>query len=483
MNASKSPASARSERIAVLLEGGPGPLFAEIAKLVDPATGVYSFPAHKAFDDYKKIHADGFRGDGQVVAIVDTGIDETHPLLRDSIIEAADFTDEGTTNDLHGHGTLVALIIRYCAPGAKLINAKAFGKSGSTRESVLAAALKWLHAKKPDVVNLSAGIPSKDPAAPFAKAFPDYFSAKKRDHWLVSSLRRHWPAPCPVCAAADKLVSARANVCTAVGNSKDEIMCPGRSGGRGLIVVGAATVGEAAAVPEYSALWPTLVAPELPIAEGTSFSAPFVSGTCALLRSVLVARAEGEARSEQNLKQGSVLFQRGDFAGAIAHLEEGLAYDRHLSQHASQGGATKSCLICQSIIYAPRVQLGMSYLQLGDPRAAAAVFEQNVVIAPRFPDVYMNYGAALREAGDLDGAIAAFKQALSLNPRKAAAYEGLGDAYVLAGALSEAAQAFERAIALDASLPYPLQRLAHISDLVGDAAAARALRERARQLT
>jgi len=57
----------------------------------------------------------GYNGSGLEIAILDTGIDDTHPDLDDlddnpatydpKVIRKADFTDDGTTEDLYGHGT------------------------------------------------------------------------------------------------------------------------------------------------------------------------------------------------------------------------------------------------------------------------------------------------------------------------------------------------------------------------------------------
>lgn len=96
----------------------------------------------------------GVDGSGQKVAVVDTGIDGTHPALEDAdgdsvvvgaavyLEEAAaesDFDDDDTdTDDLHGHGTHIAGTIASqdgtyggVAPGARLLNAKCFYRTSS----------------------------------------------------------------------------------------------------------------------------------------------------------------------------------------------------------------------------------------------------------------------------------------------------------------------------------------------------------------
>jgi hypothetical protein len=57
-------------------------------------------------------HARGFTGAGVTVAVLDTGIDDTHPDLAGKVIAAEDFTGDGQgVGDVLGHGTHVASII------------------------------------------------------------------------------------------------------------------------------------------------------------------------------------------------------------------------------------------------------------------------------------------------------------------------------------------------------------------------------------
>ncbi len=51
------------------------------------------------------------RGSGVVVAVVDTGVDSTHPDLSGQLLPQADFVPDGLTGDPQGHGTHVAGII------------------------------------------------------------------------------------------------------------------------------------------------------------------------------------------------------------------------------------------------------------------------------------------------------------------------------------------------------------------------------------
>ncbi|CAL9391521.1 hypothetical protein SUDANB95_01261 [Actinosynnema sp. ALI-1.44] len=105
----------------------------------------------------------GHTGAGATVAVLDSGIDVTHPDLADAVVDSALFADSDSTDDRAGHGTHVAATItgsgRYqgVAPDAKLLNVKVLGDSGRGRTSDAIAGMEWAVAAGADVVNMSFG--------------------------------------------------------------------------------------------------------------------------------------------------------------------------------------------------------------------------------------------------------------------------------------------------------------------------------------
>ncbi len=110
-----------------------------------------------------QVWAAGYTGRNVPVAIVDTGIDPTHPDFAGRIIAMADFTGEGTS-DNHGHGTHVAGITagagstyKGIAPEAQIYAAKVLHGDGSGYMSEVMAGLEWAVQQNVKVINLSLG--------------------------------------------------------------------------------------------------------------------------------------------------------------------------------------------------------------------------------------------------------------------------------------------------------------------------------------
>ncbi|WP_328905568.1 S8 family serine peptidase [Streptomyces sp. NBC_00234] len=111
---------------------------------------------------------DGFDGSGVKVAVLDTGVDDTHPDLADRIVESRSFVPGETARDGHGHGTHVASTIlgsgaasggkyRGVAPGAHLVVGKVLSDAGSGSESSIIEGMDWAAHSGAKVVSMSLG--------------------------------------------------------------------------------------------------------------------------------------------------------------------------------------------------------------------------------------------------------------------------------------------------------------------------------------
>ncbi|MFH8616896.1 S8 family serine peptidase [Streptomyces sp. NPDC017979] len=115
-----------------------------------------------------KAWAGGYDGKGVKIAVLDTGIDTTHPDLAGKVVAEQNFTTTADAKDRNGHGTHVASTAagsgaksggahKGVAPGAQLLNGKVLDDFGWGSDSEVLAGMEWAVAQGADVVNLSLG--------------------------------------------------------------------------------------------------------------------------------------------------------------------------------------------------------------------------------------------------------------------------------------------------------------------------------------
>ena len=114
----------------------------------------------------------GATGAGVDVAVVDSGIEAGHPLVGevtsavalsyDRDAEDQVRIDEGPHDDLFGHGTACAGIIRRVAPECRLHSVRVLGERLTGKGLVFAAGLDWAIEHRMRVVNLSLSTGRED---------------------------------------------------------------------------------------------------------------------------------------------------------------------------------------------------------------------------------------------------------------------------------------------------------------------------------
>jgi subtilisin len=114
----------------------------------------------------------GSTGSGVKVAVLDSGVDAEHPWVRS--VEGAVAVDfdseapgnvrftEGPHEDVFGHGTACAGIIRRMAPDCEIYSVRVLGPKLTGKGFVFAAGLRWALRNGMRVVNLSLSTGKRD---------------------------------------------------------------------------------------------------------------------------------------------------------------------------------------------------------------------------------------------------------------------------------------------------------------------------------
>lgn len=251
-------------------------------------------------------------GAGAVVAILDTGVDPNHPVLKNSLLTGYDFTrntsggseladlaqsttailDQSTTAILDhaklpaafGHGTMVAGLVHLVAPAAKILPVKVFTSDGSTTVDQIAAGIDWAVAHGADVISMS-------------------FSSSQGSPLLQTAITNATNAGVICVASAGNdgqpvVVYPAAYNVIGVGSTNDSMVRSSFSNYGPNVDLAAPGEGDITLYPynNYAAGW------------GTSFSAPLVSGSAALL--VQIASSTNESQATQALSKAIPIGQQ-----------------------------------------------------------------------------------------------------------------------------------------------------------------------------
>ena len=207
------------------------------------------------------------KGDNVLVAIIDSGVDVSHPELDGAI--AATFDAIDGSGRPHSHGTAIAgLIVAHAklmgsAPAARILAVRAFASANANGEGSTFSILKgldWAAVNGARVINMSFAGPS-DPAIRRSLE-----AAYKNAIVLVAAAGNAGPKSPPLYPAADPYVIA-----VTATDAEDKFFAASNRGPH--IAVAAPGVDILVAVPDGG----------YQILSGTSFSAAEVSGIAALM--------------------------------------------------------------------------------------------------------------------------------------------------------------------------------------------------------
>ena len=260
-------------------------------------------PANQIIRDDQTHSTFGATGTGVIVAVIDTGIDPTHPAFKGVLVSGYDFTrnangaseksdvtaspnmsnarpgqvsqstvallDQSTVAlldgnggyDSFGHGTMTAGLVHLVAPTAQIMPLKAFGSDGTGYASDVLRAIYYAAKNGADVLNMSFDFSTSSPELANAISY-----AQKKGVICVAAAGNDGKNTQVYPAALPGVIDVASTNNYDVQSSFTNYGAP---------PVKLAAPGEAIMAPypwgTYAAAW------------GTSFSTPLVAGTAALM--------------------------------------------------------------------------------------------------------------------------------------------------------------------------------------------------------
>lgn len=414
----------------------------------------------------KTKNAFSINGTGQIIAIIDSGIRTSNTVLTKLVLASKNFSTEDTIEDNYGHGTLVASIINFIAPGAKIVIAKVADKNGRFSEDQLISAMYWCNTYFPSAINLSLGFKEKD-SRPAGIVNIAKSSLSKRNSVSVvrglGSLTHH----CKVCDATKDIAGDLTTVICAVGNERGYIYCPSRIAKKNVLAIGSSKMEEGKySIADYSSLWPDGVAPEISRLKGTSFSAPLATGCVALL-SELLDRIQTTYSFEYRrhvLGRAELFLENGLFEESALLYQRSLLKDSHLKYHLDTGKDKNNCLLCQRFLYPELTGLGVSKYKSKLFDEALGCFLEAKNIAPGFAPAIVNVASALRNLKRFEEAVLEYQRAQSLDPSNVDIYIGLGLCFYESGDYTDSKVNFEKALNIDPINGIALEMLSNLRE-------------------
>ena len=210
------------------------------------------------------------RATAVIVAVLDTGVQASHPTLSSHLLSGynaitpnttpEDIAD-GTQNQALGHGTMVSGIIAQVAPDVKILPVRVLNADGSGSVFDVVRGLRWAVSHGASVVNLSFGTPTS--SRTLQGAVQD---ARKAGVVVVASAgnagkdQKDYPAGFSDAIAVAAVDSADQKASFSNYGSHIALSAPGTN------------------------ITSTYIGSKFASWNGTSFATPFVSATAALIR-------------------------------------------------------------------------------------------------------------------------------------------------------------------------------------------------------
>lgn len=234
--------------------------------------------------------AEGYDGKGVKVAVLDTGIDPTHPDVKDRIAGSKSFVPGEAVLDEHGHGTHVASTVagsgaasdgayKGVAPAADLLIGKVLANNGTGQDSAIIEAMEWARDQGAAVVSMSLGGSDPDDGSNPMSLAVDALSADGGPLYVIAAGNTYDPGSISSPGSAEKALTvaavdksdARADFSsqgplTRTYGLKPDISAPGVD----------ITAAASQAVPGTTGMYRTM--------SGTSMATPHVAGAAAILK-------------------------------------------------------------------------------------------------------------------------------------------------------------------------------------------------------
>ncbi|WP_158647692.1 S8 family serine peptidase [Actinoplanes sp. ATCC 53533] len=392
--------------------------------------------------------AAGYTGKGVTVGVVDTGVDGTHPDLKDVVVDAKDFTGTGLTDEV-GHGTHVAGTIagRGTASGGKYtgvakqahIKSAKVCEPGGCAEDAILAGMAWAAESGAKVINMSLGGPVGD-TVDLMRDTVDTLTASKKVLFVIAAGNDGTPETIGSPGTADSAVTVGS-----IDKGTDNLSEFSSEGPR----VNASRRLDYAIKPDITAPGGGITAPYpgggYETMSGTSMATPHVAGSAAILAGQHPDWTPSELKralmSTAKKLDGQTVYQQG-----AGRLDLGRASTQHITAtgslslgyfpwpHEGTPSATQKIAYANAGSTPVTLALSMSVNQVNGTKAAAGMFslgansvtvpaggtvEVPVTVKPAAGAIglYTGYVAAksLGGAAVLSTAIGAYKELASYN--------------------------------------------------------------------